>query len=328
MSKREEHPDYLESDSIDGHSDDGLQRAGSGLAAAEERLQNEQRDRATELLFQRRAAPAYNRQLTVSGLKVPRELSFYRREHVRQKQAGGGGQKMLTCDQLSDLFRRLDRNGNGTLDKFEFTDIVKKLRLDVSEQFLLGVFQEVDSKTKVKGTLTLRDFIQCYQILYYETSHNAHSSKKHPNSYGYVPQVERAECIHAIRYGHDTVADKYVYEVYSGHSIGGTIVIDEKKVFDHRGGMGRYTVEQIDVDLGHLNLLMAQDALHNSTNNSHLFWWVDVAMEQVAAPAVEKYIINFGLPNDSRFRSRFSQFGDPLPCENNGNFHAGNGMQY
>ena len=41
---------------------------------------------------------------------------------------------------------------------------------DVSEQFLLGVFQEVDAKTKAKGTLTLRNFVQCYQILYYEAS--------------------------------------------------------------------------------------------------------------------------------------------------------------
>lgn len=85
--------------------------------------------------------PAYGRRLTVSGLKVSNALSFYKRG-VREGVTAGGGagemkssqsmkmsKKMLTCDQLSDLFRRLDRNGNGTLEKYEFMDIVKKLRL-------------------------------------------------------------------------------------------------------------------------------------------------------------------------------------------------------
>jgi hypothetical protein len=101
---------------------------------------------------------------------------------------------------------------------------------DVSEQFLLGVFQEVDSKTKVKGTLTLRDFIQCYQILYYETTttsrgaqvsaHNRRASASRTSRFllpeGVGP-AEQAECLHAVRYGHDSAAGQSVYEEYYGH---------------------------------------------------------------------------------------------------------------
>jgi hypothetical protein len=108
------------------------------------------------------------------------------------------------------------------------------------------------------------------------------------------------------------------------------MVISEKKTFTAGGGgggggMGRYSLEEIDVDLCHLNQLMAHDSALNATTSSRLHWWLDVALEQVQPRALEKYIINFGLPNDTRFRSRFSQFGDPLPQESNGNFHAGNG---
>ena len=44
--------------------------------------------------------------------------------------------KMLTSSQLSDLFRRLDRNGNGVLEAAEFADIISKLKMDVSEDFV------------------------------------------------------------------------------------------------------------------------------------------------------------------------------------------------
>jgi hypothetical protein len=369
--------DYSACSSIDGEEERPLHRAGSSLAAAEARLQVQDRDCLAKLHAAAPSSspppPAYSRQQTTSGVKVPCALSFYQRHAHTSTAKGKRGalgsadskQQMLTCDQLSDLFRRLDRNGNGTLEKSEFMEIVKKLRLEVSEQFLLGVFQEVDAKTKVKGTLTLRDFIQCYQILYLETTTSAASAKHAPPSLslsgpGAAPRREQelVETLHAVRYGHDASSGQYIYEVYSGHSEGGSMVISEKKTFGQGGatgtgtGMGRYEAERVDMDLGHLNLLMAQDSQRNAAGaggaasgggggggkdgggggsggggggRSQLFWWLDVAMQQVQSSAVEKYIVSFGLPNDSRFRSRFSQFGDPLPREANGNFYAGNG---
>jgi hypothetical protein len=46
------------------------------------------------------------------------------------------GKRMLTCGQLSDLFRRLDRDGNGELDLEEFTQIINKLKINASEDFV------------------------------------------------------------------------------------------------------------------------------------------------------------------------------------------------
>lgn len=44
--------------------------------------------------------------------------------------------KMLTNGQLSDLFRRLDTDGNGELDIEEFLKIIVKLKLDASDNFV------------------------------------------------------------------------------------------------------------------------------------------------------------------------------------------------
>ena len=44
--------------------------------------------------------------------------------------------KMLTSAQISDLFRRLDRDGNGELDLEEFLQVSKKLKIDESEEYI------------------------------------------------------------------------------------------------------------------------------------------------------------------------------------------------
>jgi Ca2+-binding EF-hand superfamily protein len=43
---------------------------------------------------------------------------------------------MLTYEQLSDLFRRLDRDGNGELDLEEFLQITNKLKLNATEDYI------------------------------------------------------------------------------------------------------------------------------------------------------------------------------------------------
>jgi hypothetical protein len=46
--------------------------------------------------------------------------------------------KMLTSAQISDLFRRLDRDGNGELDLEEFLQVSKKLKLEATEEYITG----------------------------------------------------------------------------------------------------------------------------------------------------------------------------------------------
>ena len=321
-SKRDE---YCENSS-DGEDEDA--RGSQSVLAHEEQLR--QRDRDDMALHKRaQLSPAFMRQPSFSGTKEARVLSFYSDAQNPGRKKKQKHKKMLTCDQLSDLFRRLDRNGNGTLEKYEFMDIVKKLGLNVSEQFLMSIFQEVDSKTKTKGTLSLRDFIQCYQILYYETTHKGNKTfNSNTISTRYLNAASSSanlvEVICAVRYGHDSSADAFSFEIYTGNNLSGGMVIYEKKTFTGCS-LGEYHKEEVDLDMSHLNLLIAEDSLHNSQCNSKLYWWIDVTLELVQPSTVEKYIINFGLPNDTRFRSRFSQFGDPLPKESNCNFHAGNG---
>lgn len=68
---------------------------------------------------------------------------------------------MLTSSQLADLFRRLDRDGNGELDIDEFISIASKLKLNVPEAFFAEVFKEVD--VAKSGTLSMPEFILAYQ---------------------------------------------------------------------------------------------------------------------------------------------------------------------
>ncbi|MFN9983207.1 MAG: hypothetical protein ACK53Y_24985, partial [bacterium] len=51
----------------------------------------------------------------------------------------------LSSSQLSDLFNRLDKNGDGELDLEEFTGIIKVLKLDVEEDYIADVFRSVDT---------------------------------------------------------------------------------------------------------------------------------------------------------------------------------------
>jgi hypothetical protein len=259
--------------------------------------------------------PTLHHQLT--GERIEQTLSYYSKDAVSTRKISQ--EQMLTYDQLSDLFRRLDTNANGLLDKAEFIDVINKLHISVKEADIIEVFQSVISDGRVgKVNLNFREFAQCYELLYNKWSAQSKYTKEE------FAEKFRQEIIIAVRYGRDVPLNKNVYEIYSGFSIQNQIVITEKKVFN-TDDVGKYYVETIRVDLSYLNTLMALDSLHNEGTKSQIFWWIDICMEHVEASSIEKYITNFGLPNDMHFRSRFSQFGDPLPMESNANFCAGNG---
>ena len=54
--------------------------------------------------------------------------------------SSGKPKSMLTSSQLSDLFRRLDKDGTGELDLGEFLAIASKLKLVAPEDYFVSVF--------------------------------------------------------------------------------------------------------------------------------------------------------------------------------------------
>jgi hypothetical protein len=63
-------------------------------------------------------------------------LNVFSHREKRKKSTAISSHKMLTSCQLSDLFRRLDKNGNGELELSEFLLIIKKLKIAVDEDFV------------------------------------------------------------------------------------------------------------------------------------------------------------------------------------------------
>jgi hypothetical protein len=61
---------------------------------------------------------------------------FSHRDKRKKPSAPASSHKMLTSCQLSDLFRRLDKNGNGELELSEFLLIIKKLKIPVDEDYV------------------------------------------------------------------------------------------------------------------------------------------------------------------------------------------------
>ncbi|CAE7553490.1 unnamed protein product, partial [Symbiodinium microadriaticum] len=80
--------------------------------------------------------------------------------------------------------------------------------------------------------------------------------------------------------------------------------------------------------LHELNEHITRDALNNKTNGKKcsIHWWIDIAMKKVASFRVDKYIAGLGLPNDSKFRASFGQFGSCLPRDEKSHMYVGNGQ--
>jgi hypothetical protein len=189
------------------------------------------------------------------------------------------------------------------------------------------IFREVDS-TK-SGALNLESFVTAYQIIYtrpYQPLKNdiTKRSVKKPN-----------EFICALRYGIGLKAE-YIYQLHLGSvtEIDGRneITFDEKRTYNIGNGKQvgdcEYTLDpgwKIH-SLEQLNDLITRDANNNKYGIGKVYWWVDIAMTKVASHRIDKYIGSFGLPNDSKFRSNFGQFGVCLPKEEKSRIYAGNGV--
>lgn len=247
---------------------------------------------------------------------------------------------MLTSSQLSDLFRRLDANGDGELDLDEFLSIIKKLNLgsqeEISDDFISSVFRLVD--TRASGTLSMQEFICAYQTIYTKvTASKSHfsfwSSKK--------AEVKKGEYIKATRYGYDArgnylletytmvstgTAEKIVYNGFPSRDVKVNEAEDRSyKSFNEYLETGTVT-EWTNASLDGLNRMMVQDSQDNFKNKACVFWWVDIALESVERSSASKFVNAFGLPNTSKFMSSFGNFGNLLPKEKKSRMYAGNGV--
>ncbi len=133
---------------------------------------------------------------------------------------------MLSAQQLSDLFRRLDADGSGELDLEEFKGLAKKLKIDATgsathslllthayllthlllDEYITSIFNKID--TTGNGSLDSSEFIAAYQLLYAGTN---------APKIGAVVEGEENhfEYVRAIRYGKDEKG-RYIYELYMG----------------------------------------------------------------------------------------------------------------
>jgi hypothetical protein len=183
--------------------------------------------------------------------------------------------------------------------------------------------------TSQSGTLKLQEFVSAYQLLFTRPSiaSTIGNSKERTN------HLKPTEIICAIRYGTDENG-KCLFEMHLGkvvdHSDGPELTMYEKRIYtcnseDEPEDMHYEKVENWSSTLNEMNEFITQDSLNNKSKRSKIFWWIDVAMLKVAAHRVDKYIAGLGLPNDTKFRSTFGQFGTCLTQDEKSHVYLGNG---
>jgi hypothetical protein len=244
---------------------------------------------------------------------------------------------MLTSAQLSDLFTRLDKNGDGVLDLDEFIGLIRLLKVEVSEDDAAAVFHEIDQaagNSELTGTLDMQEFIAAYQKIYIGTK-TGFSGGKHTHNENFI---------RATRYGRMLNGD-YVFECYTIPSSG----VGEKYTLDLTSQMAasdsdtdsedgprfiaedlpknfwESTPEPYDGTVTDIIKLIRQDSSRNKTLHSNVLWWIDAAYESVNRSTAEEIITTFGLPNDSKFLSNFGNFGNAMPGDTKSRMFAGTG---
>ena len=186
----------------------------------------------------------------------------------------------------------------------------------------------------------MHEFVTAYQMIYTRPSSFAASAA----SKGAATKRQPSEFICAVRYGTDATGTS-VFECMLGTvtemSDGPLLLMYEKRKYcmrrqKSRPGMClRDAAEDLDYELTpnwsatlhDLNENITRDALNNKAGGkSRIYWWIDIAMKKVASFRVDKYIAGLGLPNDSKFRASFGQFGSCLPRDEKSHMYACNGQ--
>jgi hypothetical protein len=186
----------------------------------------------------------------------------------------------------------------------------------------------------------MQEFVTAYQMIYTQPSATSQSRGKD------TVKRKPVEFICAVRYGTD-MAGKSVFECMFGTVTempdGPLFLMHEKRRYKLSGDQGsggagsdreRDKMEDLPFDvepnwsatLHDINESVTRDALNNKSSRSKIYWWIDIAMKKVASFRVDKYIAGLGLPNDSKFRASFGQFGSCLPRDEKSHIYASNGQ--
>lgn len=247
---------------------------------------------------------------------------------------------MLTSAQLSDLFTRLDKNGDGVLDLDEFIGLIRLLKVDVSEDYVASVFHQVDQaggNSELTGTLDMQEFIAAYQKIYCGTKTGDANGKSAQNE----------SFIRATRYGR-MLNGQYVFECYTLSSSGGGVkytldltsqaeVSDSEDDEDSEDEGPKIQTEPLPKNfwdaasepfegtMEDIIKLIRQDSSRNKTLHSNVLWWIDAAYDSVNRSTAEEIVTAFGLPNDSKFLSDFGNFGNAMSGDTKSRLFAGTG---
>jgi hypothetical protein len=188
-----------------------------------------------------------------------------------------------------------------------------------------------DVATNKSGTLNMQAFVSAYQIIFTRSSEVSNSITANKKTKRVSAPTE---AVTALRYGIDPSGD-LIFELHLGTSLelleGPVVVFTEKRCYDLSIFTGdisdqEYSLEPgFKVSLTELNERIIRDSMQNKLTRSKVFWWIDIAMLKVASYRVDKYIAALGLPNDSKFRANFNQFGTCLPKDEKNHIYTGNG---
>jgi hypothetical protein len=245
---------------------------------------------------------------------------------------------MLTSSQLSDIFTRLDKNGDGVLDLNEFIGLIRLLKVDVSEDYAASVFRSIDQaagNSESTGTLDMQEFIAAYQKIYIANATGATGEGR----------ASQDSFIRATRYGR-MLNGEYVFECYTIPSSGKgeryTLDLSIPEVESEDGSDDGEEAQQQETAPASKDLwdavcepwegtvddiiaMIQQDSCRNKTLRSNVLWWIDAAYESVDRTTAEEIITRFGLPNDSKFLSSFANFGGGMPADTKSRMFAGVG---